>query len=125
LLKTSDVVTLHVPLNRHTRGMISDRELALMKSSALLINACRGPVVDEAALIRALNDNEIAAAGLDVLEVEPTPADNPLLEMDNVMVTPHMAGLGPEAAAKSRAFAVQNSVMVASGEEPESVVLPE
>ena len=125
LLQRSDIVTLHVPLNRHTRAMLSDREFDMMKPSAVLINACRGPVVDEAALIRAMREGKIAAAGLDVLEEEPTSPDNPLLDMDNVLVTPHMAGFGQEASEKSRVFAVRNTTSVAAGSEPESVVLPE
>ena len=125
LLRTSDIVTLHVPLDKQTTGMISDREFDMMKPAAVLINACRGPVVDEAALmIRALNENKIAAAGLDVLEVEPTPADNPLVDMDNVLITPHLAGSAVESSQRSRAFAVYNTAKVARGEEPESVVLP-
>uniref|UniRef100_UPI0021199580 NAD(P)-dependent oxidoreductase n=1 Tax=Candidatus Entotheonella palauensis TaxID=93172 RepID=UPI0021199580 len=122
LLKTSDIVTLHVPLTRETRGIISDREFDLMKPSAVLINACRGPVVDEAALIRAMQQKKIMAAGLDVLEEEPTPADNPLLDMDNVIVTPHLAAFAQESYDKSRAFAVQNAARVARGEAPQSVV---
>ncbi len=124
LLRTSDIVALHVPLNRLTQGMISDREFDMMKPTAVLINACRGPVVDEAALIRAIQEKKISAAGLDVLEEEPTPADNPLLDMDNVLVTPHLAAFAQESFDKSRAFAVQNAARVAGGEEPESVVLP-
>lgn len=122
LLKTSDIITLHVPLTRETKGMISDREFDLMKPTAVLINACRGPVVDEAALIRALQQKKIMAAGLDVLEEEPTPADNPLLDMDNVIVTPHLAAFAQESYDKSRAFAVQNATRVARGEVPKSVV---
>ena len=125
LLQTSDIITLHVPLGSQTRGMISDREFAMMKPTAILINACRGPVVDEAALIRALRDERIAAAGLDVLEEEPTPEDNPLLDMDNVLVTPHMAGFSVEAGEKSRLFALENTARAARGEDPESVVLPD
>ncbi len=125
LLSTSDIVTLHVPLTKRTRGMISDRELGLMKPTAVLINACRGPVVDEAALIRALNAEEIASAGLDVLEEEPTPRDNPLLKMDNVVVTAHMASFAQESGERSRVFAMQNVARVAGGEEPTSIVLPE
>jgi phosphoglycerate dehydrogenase-like enzyme len=122
LLKTSDIITLHVPLNRHTTGMINARAFSLMKPTAILINACRGPVVDEVALIRALQEQKILAAGLDVLEQEPTPADNPLLDMDNVVITPHMAAFAQESFEKSRAFAVQNAARVTSGEAPESVV---
>ncbi len=125
LLRESDIVTLHVPLNRHTRAMLSDREFGMMKPNAVLINACRGPVVDEAALIRAMQDEKIAGAGLDVLEEEPTSPDNPLLDMDRVLVTPHLAGFGQEATAKSRAFAVRNTTSVAAGADPDSVVLPE
>lgn len=122
LLKTSDIITLHVPLTRETRGMMSDREFDMMKPTAVLINACRGPVVDEPALIRALQQKKILAAGLDVLEQEPTPADNPLLDMDNVLVTPHLAAFAQESYEKSRAFAVQNAARVARGEAPKSVV---
>lgn len=124
LLRTADIVTLHVPLNRHTKGMISDRELRLMKPTAVLINACRGPVVDEAALIRALQAQTIMAAGLDVLEEEPTPPTNPLLDMDNVLITPHLAAFAQESYDKSRGFAIYNATQVARGEEPESVVEP-
>jgi phosphoglycerate dehydrogenase-like enzyme len=122
LLSTSDIVTLHVPLTRETKGMMSDREFGLMKPTAVLINACRGPVVDEAALIRALQQKKILAAGLDVLEQEPTPVDNPLLDMDNVLVTPHLAAFAQESYDKSRAFAVQNADRVARREAAESVV---
>ena len=125
LLSTSDVVTLHMPLNSQTRGMVSDRELDLMKPTAVLINECRGPVVDEAALIRALRGGKIAAAGLDVLEEEPTRSDNPLLEMENVVVTPHMAGTTFEARQKSRLFGIGNAIRVVGGAAPESVVHPD
>tara|TARA_B100001245_G_scaffold226047_1_gene201193 strand:+ start:373 stop:1353 length:981 start_codon:yes stop_codon:yes gene_type:complete len=125
LLSTSDIITLHVPLNRNTRGMISDREFDLMKPSAILINACRGPVVDEDAFIRAIEQDKIMAAGVDVLEVEPTPEDNPLIDMDNVLITPHLAAFTQEASDKSRAFATYNTAKVVNGEDPESVVLPD
>jgi glyoxylate reductase/D-3-phosphoglycerate dehydrogenase len=125
LLSTSDIVTLHMPLNGQTRGMISDRELDLMKPTAVLVNECRGPVVDEAALIRALQQGKIAAAGLDVLEEEPTSADNPLLAMENVVVTPHMAGTTVEAREKAQVFGIGNAMRVAAGGEPESVVPPD
>ncbi len=125
LLRESDIVSMHVPLSRRTRGMVSDREFDLMKESAILINACRGPVVDEAALYRALQDGKIAAAGLDVLEAEPTPADNPLLELDNVVVTPHMAGQSQETNLRAATFAYSNIMRVLQGEEAESLVTPE
>jgi phosphoglycerate dehydrogenase-like enzyme len=124
LLRTADIVTLHVPLNRVTKAMIGDREFDLMKPTTILVNACRGPVVDEAALIRALQANKIAGAGLDVLEEEPPQPNNPLLEMDTVIVTPHLAAFAQESLDRSRAFAIQNAARVVRGEAAESVVDP-
>ncbi len=92
LLRTSDVVTLHVPLTDVTRGMISTRELAMMKKSAILINTCRGPVVDENALHHALTSGTIAGAGLDVMVEEPPKKNHPLFSLPNVTLTPHSAG---------------------------------
>jgi len=92
LLRTADVVTLHVPLNDSTRGLIGARELGLMKPSAILVNTCRGPVVDEAALHQALRERKIGGAGLDVLVEEPPPKDHPLFGLPNVTLTPHSAG---------------------------------
>ena len=92
VLSKSDFVSLHCPLTKETRHLIGERELRLMKPGAVLINTSRGPVVDEAALARALTEGWIAAAGLDVFDQEPTPPDNPLLKLDNVVATPHMAG---------------------------------
>ena len=125
LLATSDIVSLHVPLTRRTRGMMSDREFDLMKPSAFFINLCRGPVVDEAALYRALTEGKIAGAGLDVLEVEPTPAENPLFDLDNVIITPHMAGQSQETALRAAHFAYANILRVLNGEAAESLVTPE
>jgi phosphoglycerate dehydrogenase-like enzyme len=92
LLKSSDVISLHVPLNNSTRHMIGADELATMKDEAILINTSRGPVVDEAALHRALAANELFGAGLDVFDQEPPPPDNPLLKLDNVVLSAHFAG---------------------------------
>ena len=92
LLRTSDLVTLHVPLTPRTRHMIGPAELGLMKPTAYLINTSRGPVVDEVALHRALADGVIAGAGLDVFDQEPPAADNPLFRLPNVVLTPHYAG---------------------------------
>ena len=125
LLREADIITLHVPLTRRTRGMISDRELGLMKPTAFLVNCCRGPVVDEQALHRALTSGQIAAAGLDVLEVEPTPENNPLFDLDNVVITPHMAGPGEESTQRAAAFAFYNIGKTLGGSEPESLVFPE
>ncbi|MDE2005196.1 MAG: 2-hydroxyacid dehydrogenase [Rhodospirillales bacterium] len=92
LLRTSDIVSLHVPLSPATRHMIGAGELRQMRPSSYLINTCRGPVVDEAALHAALTDGTIAGAGLDVFDQEPPPADNPLFRLKNVVLTPHYAG---------------------------------
>jgi phosphoglycerate dehydrogenase-like enzyme len=92
LLKTSDIVSLHVPLLAETRHMINAERLKMMKSSAYLINTCRGPVVDEPALIEALTNGTIAGAGLDVFDQEPPPPNNPLFSLSNVVLTAHFAG---------------------------------
>jgi D-3-phosphoglycerate dehydrogenase len=91
LLQRSDYVSIHVPLTAGTHKLINAEKLALMKPTAWLINTGRGPVVDEQALIAALQAGQIAGAGLDVFEVEPLPADSPLLSLDNVVMTPHCA----------------------------------
>ena len=92
LLRAADIVSMHVPLDDTTRGMIGARELAMMKSTAVLVNTCRGPVVDEDALHRALVDGRILGAGLDVMVDEPPRPDHPLLKLPNVTLTPHSAG---------------------------------
>ena len=124
LLETSDIVSLHVPLERTTHHMISDREFALMKNSAILVNTCRGPVVDEAALKRALKDGQIFGAGLDVTEVEPIESDNDLPNFPNVVVTPHLATRALESEHNATSNAVANVARVARGEAPEWVVPP-
>ena len=85
------MISLHVPLDRSTEKILSDREFGLMKPGAIVVNACRGPVVDEAALIRALDDGQIAGAGLDVTEIEPIEMANSLIGRDNVVLLPHRA----------------------------------
>ena len=92
ILRTSDIVSLHVPLTPLTRHMIGAEQIRLMKPSAYLINTCRGPVVDEPALYAALAGNAIAGAGLDVFEQEPPPPDNKLFVLPNVVLTAHFAG---------------------------------
>ena len=90
LLRRADVLTLHMVLSSKTRGLLGADDLALMKTSALLVNTSRGPLVDEAALVSALTSRRIAAAALDVFDVEPLPADHPLRSLENVLGTPHI-----------------------------------
>jgi phosphoglycerate dehydrogenase-like enzyme len=92
LLASSDIVSLHVPLDDSTRGMIGARELGLMKRDAIIVNTCRGPVIDEAALYEALKSERIAGAGLDVMVDEPPRPDHPLFALPTVTLTPHSAG---------------------------------
>ena len=96
LLKESDFISLHCPLNDKTRHMINEETLSLMKPSAFLINTSRGALIDEPALIRALSEKKIAGAGLDVQETEPPAEDNPLYTLENVILTPHMGWKGLE-----------------------------
>ena len=88
----SDIVSLHLPLTGHTAGLLDRAALAKMRPDAVLVNTSRGAIVDEAALVDALRAGTLAAAGLDVFAVEPVPADNPLLALDNVVLTPTSAG---------------------------------
>jgi glyoxylate reductase len=91
LLKRSDILTIHTALTDSTRGMINEEAFSKMKPSAIIVNTSRGPVIDEKALIKALKEKKIKGAALDVFEKEPTPLDNPLLKMDNVVLSPHCA----------------------------------
>lgn len=117
LLAASDYVTLHVPLTASTRGLLNRERLARMKPGAILVNTSRGEVVEEAALIEALQNGRLAGAGLDVFEKEPPAPDNPLLAMDNVVLTPHVAsGTFDALRVKSRAYA-ENMRRVLAGEE--------
>ena len=101
-----------------------NREFEMMKSTAILINTCRGPVVDENALIRALESKEIYAAGLDVTEIEPIEADNPLPTMDNVVVTPHLATRAIESEYNASEYTMENAGRIVRGEAPEWIVKP-
>lgn len=91
IIKQSDIITLHVPLTPETTKLFSDKEFEMMKDTAIIVNVARGQVIDEKALYTALKEKKIAGAGLDVFEAEPTTKDNPLFELDNVVVLPHSA----------------------------------
>jgi glyoxylate reductase/D-3-phosphoglycerate dehydrogenase len=118
LLRESDVVSLHTPLNASTRHMIGANELALMKASAILVNTSRGPVVDEQALIQTLTAGRIFGAGLDVFDQEPPPQDNPLFKLDNVVLTAHLAGPTQESFITRLRNGYDNVQRVARGEKP-------
>jgi len=125
LLQQSDILSIHAPLNPKTYHIIGEEELRQMKPSAYLINTGRGPVVDGAALYRALKEGWIAGAGLDVLEKEPPDHDEPLLSLENVVFTPHYASYTEEAYLEVRTKAAQNVASVLRGEWPKYVVNPE
>jgi glyoxylate reductase len=123
LLASADVVSLHAPLTPATRHLIGARELALMKPTATLVNTARGAVVDEAALVAALGDGAIAAAGLDVFENEPQVHPG-LLELENVALIPHLGSATVETRAAMAELAARNAIAVASGEPPPTPVPP-
>lgn len=125
LLRESDVVSLHTDLNPSSHHLIGERELALMKPTALLINTSRGPVVDQPALSAALRQGRPAAAALDVLEQEPPDAADPILSLPNVLVVPHIGTATEETRYAMRELAVRNLVCGLSGERPPTPVNPE
>ncbi len=118
LLAESDLVSLHVPLNQSTHHLIGREELAEMKPEAIMINTARGPVIDEVALYEALSSGRLAAAGLDVFDQEPPEAENPLLALDNVILSAHMAGPTQESNVARVRNAFDNVQRVARGEGP-------
>ncbi len=123
LLAESDIVSLHVFLNAQTRGMIDARCFSLMKPEAYLVNTSRGPVVDEKALIEALQSGKISGAGLDVFEIEPVAADNPLLQMPNVTLTSHIASYSVEGDISHQARTAEILMQVVRGGLPERKVV--
>ncbi|TMC15068.1 MAG: hydroxyacid dehydrogenase [Chloroflexi bacterium] len=122
LLRTADVVCLHVPLDVETRGLIGAEALAALKPGAILVNAARGPLVDEAALVEALGSGRLAGAALDVYEVEPLPAGSPLRDFDNVFLSPHIGGGTLEAEARVLEMVGANLLRMLDGEPPVNVV---
>jgi len=122
LLKESDFVSIHVPLMKETYHLIDENKLRLMKKTAYLINNSRGPVIDEKALYKALKEGWIAGAGLDVFEQEPTPLDNPLLKLDNVVVAPHISSASHETRSKMAEMVAQNLIAFFEGKTPPNLV---
>ncbi len=118
LLTESDFVSLHVPLTTETRGLIGDRELSLMKSSAILVNTARGGVVNTEALMNALANQTIAGAGLDVTDPEPMRGDHPILKFSNVVVLPHVGSAGLQTRKNMYELAVNNVLLALAGDVP-------
>jgi D-3-phosphoglycerate dehydrogenase len=124
ILSRLDFLSLHVPLTAETFHMIGEGELALMKAGAVLINTCRGKVVEQRALCRALHSGRLSAAGLDVLESEPPEKDNPLLTCSNAIVTPHTAWYSEQSTERLREQGMEEVLRVLNGQRPRFVVNP-
>lgn len=122
LLESADYVSVHCPLTKDTYHLLGEAEFHRMKPSAILINTARGPIVEEKALVAALRQGEIAAAGLDVLEQEPVCPDSPLLQMDNVIVTPHNAWYSEDAVTTLQCSVAEEVVRVLTGNAPKHLV---
>jgi phosphoglycerate dehydrogenase-like enzyme len=122
LLTTSDVVSLHLRLSEVTRGWLSRERLALMKPGAIFVNTARGAIVDEPALIEALRERRIAAAGLDVFETEPLPAGHAFTGLDNVVLSPHCAGITPETLEAGLKLSLDNVEAFLNGNPRHAVV---
>ena len=118
LLEQSDVVSLHVPLTPETHHVLDGPALAKLKATALVINVARGALIDQAALVDALRNGRLAGAGLDVYEHEPLSPDDPLMQLDNVVLTPHMAGLTRQTSKRRARCAAENVLSVLGGGEP-------
>jgi len=124
LFRESDFVSVHVPLLKQTYHLINEERLKLMKKTAYLINNSRGPVVDEKALYKALKEGWIAGAALDVFEQEPTPVDNPLLTLDNIVVAPHVSSASHETRSKMAEMVAENLIAFFEGRTPPNLVNP-
>lgn len=122
VMMESDIVTLHLPMNNETRGIISEDQLSLMKESAVLINCARGPIVDNQALAKYLNSEKISGAGIDVFDMEPPlPEDYPLLDAKNTVLTPHVAYLTDEAMIARAHIAFDNTLSFLKG-SPKNII---
>ena len=125
LLETSDFVSPHLPLTDETRKLMNSKRFAQMKSGAVFINAARGPIVDESALLEAIDSGHLFAAGLDVTDPEPAHPDTPLLHRENVIVTPHIASATPAGKDRIYEIALSQVLQVLKGERPPHLVNPE
>lgn len=125
ILKEADAVSVHTPLTDETRGMIAEKELQMMKKTAILVNCARGGIIDETALVRALKEDWIQAAATDVVVHEPIQTDDPLFSCENLIVTPHMAGQTKEAASGVATLAAEGVLAVIRGEKWDKVCNPD
>lgn len=125
LLTASDFVSINCPLTAETRGMVGAREYALMRPHACFVSTARGGIHDEDALLAALREGRLAGAGLDVWDVEPPPPDHPLLQLDTVIATPHIAGTTQEARTAMAAYAAEQIRQILRGERPPRLLNPE
>jgi len=125
LLQRSDYVTLHCPSNPHTRRILNERTIGLLKPTAWVFNTARGDLIHEAALYAALAEKRIAGAGLDTFEVEPTPPDNPIFKLDNVIVTPHAAGFSDDAVRNGQRLGAQEMASMLTGTFPVNICNPD
>ncbi len=125
VLREADIVTIHAELNRETRGMIGEAELRLMSPHAFLVNAARGAIIQQPALVRALREGWIRGAAIDVFDPEPPPADSPLFALDNLLMTPHVANYTEEAVRGLAVSAATQILQALSGERPPHLVNPE
>jgi glyoxylate reductase len=123
LLRESDIVSLHIPATTETYHMIGEREISLMKQDVRLINTARGKVIDEKALIKALREGKIAAAGIDVFEKEPLEPTNPLCDMDNVILTPHLSASNLEGMQRMAIQVAKGVLAVLNGDRPANPVV--
>jgi phosphoglycerate dehydrogenase-like enzyme len=122
LLAASDIVSLHLPLTAQTSNLLDAAALALMRPSAVIVNTSRGPIIDEKALVDALGGGRLSAAGLDVFAVEPVAADNPLLRLDNVVLTPHVSWYTADTMRRYLTEAVDNCLRIRDGRDLRNVV---
>ena len=125
LLQTADIVSLHLPLTTDTRRLMNAQRFAQMKPGAIFVNAARGGLVDETALFDALEQGHLQSAGLDVFDKEPPPPDHPLLQRDDVVATPHIAGVTLAGRERMWRMAITNALQVLRGETPDNIVNPE
>ena len=125
ILQRADFVSVHVPLNQETRHLFGRSEFAAMKPGAIFANTARGGIVDERALHEALVSGHLAGAAQDVFEQEPAPPDHPLLELDNLVLSPHVAGQSTESMVRMSVGAAENILRVLRGEQPSYLVNPE